>query len=112
MKSGFRFGGVHEGSSVSQFTGKFKEGVNIFSQVRPNQTTHKMADLRFTQEHPMEKRKEVAAKIKDKYVSALSASVNTNDADRYPDRVPVIVERADNSDAPLMDKKKFLVPQV
>jgi len=54
-----------------------------------------MADVRFTQEHPLEKRKEVAAKIKEK----------------YPDRCPVIVERADNSDAPLMDKKKFLVPQ-
>jgi GABA(A) receptor-associated protein len=41
-----------------------------------------------------EKRKEVADRIKSK----------------YPDRIPVIVEKAPKSDAPDIDKKKYLVP--
>lgn len=41
-----------------------------------------------------EKRKEVAEKIRSK----------------YPDRIPVIVEKAPKSDAPDIDKKKYLVP--
>jgi len=48
----------------------------------------------FKAEHSLEKRVEVSSKIKQK----------------YPDRVPVIVERAAKSDAPLVEKKKFLVP--
>jgi len=48
----------------------------------------------FKAEHSFEKRKEVAAKIREKYT----------------DRIPVIVERAPNSSAPEIDKKKFLVP--
>eukprot|EP01130_Rhizamoeba_saxonica_P001554 TRINITY_DN113_c0_g1_i1.p1 TRINITY_DN113_c0_g1~~TRINITY_DN113_c0_g1_i1.p1 ORF type:complete len:120 (-),score=26.26 TRINITY_DN113_c0_g1_i1:34-393(-) len=49
----------------------------------------------FKQEHTLEKRMEVSARIRSKYA----------------DRIPVIVERAANSDAPLIDKKKFLVPE-
>ncbi|KAK2649722.1 hypothetical protein Ddye_017211 [Dipteronia dyeriana] len=30
--------------------------------------------------------------------------------DKYPDRIPVIVERAEKSDVPEIDKKKYLVP--
>lgn len=30
---------------------------------------------------------------------------------KYPDRVPVIVEKAPNSDVPACTKRKFLVPQ-
>jgi len=41
-----------------------------------------------------EKRAEVAARIRAK----------------YPDRIPVIVEKAPKSDAPDLDKKKYLVP--
>ena len=41
-----------------------------------------------------DKRKEVAEKIRSK----------------YPDRIPVIVEKAPKSDAPDIDKKKYLVP--
>ena len=33
-----------------------------------------------------------------------------NLAAKYPDRVPVICERADRSDVPDIDKKKYLVP--
>ena len=48
----------------------------------------------FKQEHPLEKRKEVADRIRQK----------------YSDRIPVIVEKAPKSDAPDIDKKKYLVP--
>jgi len=49
----------------------------------------------FKQEHSLEKRIEVSSKIRSK----------------YPDRIPVIVEKSLRSDAPPIDKKKFLVPQ-
>eukprot|EP01128_Nolandella_sp_AFSM9_P006436 TRINITY_DN3305_c0_g1_i1.p1 TRINITY_DN3305_c0_g1~~TRINITY_DN3305_c0_g1_i1.p1 ORF type:complete len:119 (+),score=37.73 TRINITY_DN3305_c0_g1_i1:219-575(+) len=49
----------------------------------------------FKQLHDLEKRTEVASKIRSK----------------YPDRIPVIVEKYAKSDAPDIDKKKFLVPQ-
>lgn len=48
----------------------------------------------FKDEHPLEKRKAEAGRIKEK----------------YPDRIPVIVEKTDKSDIPLIDKKKYLVP--
>lgn len=48
----------------------------------------------FKEEHPLEKRKAEAGRIKDK----------------YPDRIPVIVEKADKSDISDIDKKKYLVP--
>jgi len=48
----------------------------------------------FKADHPFDKRKEVADRIKSK----------------YPDRIPVIVEKAPKSDAPDIDKKKYLVP--
>ncbi|KAK1326798.1 Autophagy-related protein 8C [Acorus calamus] len=42
----------------------------------------------------MERRQAEAARIREK----------------YPDRIPVIVEKADRSDIPDIDKKKYLVP--
>lgn len=48
----------------------------------------------FKAEHPLEKRKAEAEKILSK----------------YPDRIPVICEKADRSDIPEIDKKKYLVP--
>ncbi|CAG9462628.1 unnamed protein product [Pedinophyceae sp. YPF-701] len=48
----------------------------------------------FRQEHPLEKRRAEAERIRDK----------------YPDRIPVIVEKAERSDIPDIDKKKYLVP--
>ncbi|CAF1839007.1 unnamed protein product [Brassica oleracea var. botrytis] len=53
-----------------------------------------MADISFKSEHPLERRQIEASRIRDK----------------YPDRVPVIVEKAERSDVPNIDKKKFLVP--
>ncbi|XP_072983917.1 autophagy-related protein 8f-like [Typha latifolia] len=53
-----------------------------------------MAKSSFKQQHDFEKRKNEAARIRQK----------------YSDRVPVIVEKADKSDVPNIDKKKYLVP--
>ncbi|KAK8480000.1 hypothetical protein V6N12_017222 [Hibiscus sabdariffa] len=48
----------------------------------------------FKLEHPLERRQAEAARIREK----------------YPDRIPVVVQRADKSDVPDIDKKKYLVP--
>ncbi|GAM19884.1 hypothetical protein SAMD00019534_030590 [Acytostelium subglobosum LB1] len=48
----------------------------------------------FKEEYSLEKRKHISAKIKN----------------RYPDRLPIIVEKAPNSDIPEITKKKFLAP--
>nr|GEW71212.1 autophagy-related protein 8f [Tanacetum cinerariifolium] len=53
-----------------------------------------MAKSLFKQEHDLEKRRAEAARIRDK----------------YPDRIPVIVEKGERSDVPNIDKKKYLVP--
>ncbi|KAM6602039.1 hypothetical protein CsatA_021648 [Cannabis sativa] len=53
-----------------------------------------MAKSPFKLEHPMERRQAEALRIKEK----------------YPDRIPVIVEKAGKSDIPDIDKKKYLVP--
>lgn len=53
-----------------------------------------MGKTSFKQEHPLEKRKQEAQRIREK----------------YPDRIPVIVEKADRVDVPDIDKKKYLVP--
>ncbi|CAH1448274.1 unnamed protein product [Lactuca virosa] len=58
-----------------------------------NQSTD-MAKCSFKLEHPLEKRKSESSRIREK----------------YPDRVPVIVEKAEKSDIPDIDKKKYLVP--
>ncbi|EOA25312.1 hypothetical protein CARUB_v10018628mg, partial [Capsella rubella] len=54
----------------------------------------KMSNGSFKQDHDFEKRKAEALRIRDK----------------YPHRVPVIVEKGEKSDIPNMDKKKYLVP--
>ena len=48
----------------------------------------------FKLEHPLDKRQAEAERIRDK----------------YPDRIPVIVEKAPGSDISDIDKKKYLVP--
>lgn len=48
----------------------------------------------FKEEHPLEKRQAEAQRIRDK----------------YPDRIPVIVQKAPKTDIPDIDKKKYLVP--
>eukprot|EP00282_Hemiselmis_andersenii_P018901 CAMPEP_0172024108 /NCGR_PEP_ID=MMETSP1041-20130122/15162_1 /TAXON_ID=464988 /ORGANISM="Hemiselmis andersenii, Strain CCMP439" /LENGTH=116 /DNA_ID=CAMNT_0012679663 /DNA_START=97 /DNA_END=447 /DNA_ORIENTATION=+ len=53
--------------------------------------THKS---KFKEEHPIERRKAEAQRMREK----------------YQDRIPVIVEKAAGSDIPDIDKKKYLVP--
>ncbi|XP_042436054.1 autophagy-related protein 8C-like isoform X2 [Zingiber officinale] len=55
---------------------------------------HTMAKSPFKLEHPFEWRQAEAVRIREK----------------YPDRIPVIVEKADRSDITDIDKKKYLVP--
>ena len=50
--------------------------------------------FRFREENNLEQRKSEAEKIRTK----------------YPDRIPVVVERVQNSQIPEIDKRKFLVP--
>lgn len=50
--------------------------------------------FRFREENNLEQRKTEAEKIRTK----------------YPDRIPVVVERVPNSQIPEIDKRKFLVP--
>ncbi|XP_015083208.1 autophagy-related protein 8f isoform X1 [Solanum pennellii] len=59
-----------------------------------------MAKSSFKQEHDLEKRRAEAARIREKY------------ADRIPSfcNMQVIVEKAEKSDIPNIDKKKYLVP--
>ncbi|KAJ2450809.1 ubiquitin-like protein atg8 [Coemansia sp. RSA 2336] len=49
---------------------------------------------KFKDEHPFEKRKAEAERIRSK----------------YPDRIPVICEKVEKSDIQVIDKKKYLVP--
>ncbi|CAN6460562.1 unnamed protein product [Victoria cruziana] len=53
-----------------------------------------MANSSFKAEHPLERRQTESARIREK----------------YPERIPVIVEKADRTDIPDIDKKKYLVP--
>ncbi|KAI0488287.1 hypothetical protein KFK09_028115 [Dendrobium nobile] len=57
-------------------------------------TAKRMANSSFKLVHDFEKRRAEAARIREK----------------YPDRIPVIVEKAERSDITNIDKKKYLVP--
>merc|ERR1712039_311320 len=61
---------------------------------RDARTTMRGNKSSFKSEHPLEKRQAEALRIREK----------------YPDRIPVIVEKAGRSDIPDIDKKKYLVP--
>ncbi|KAI4315271.1 hypothetical protein L6164_028100 [Bauhinia variegata] len=65
-----------------------------FSSLFGSSSRGGMAKSYFKQEHDLEKRRAEAARIREK----------------YPDRIPVIVEKAERSDIPSIDKKKYLVP--
>ncbi|CAI9787815.1 unnamed protein product [Fraxinus pennsylvanica] len=67
-----------------------RERESIKSQL----SSYAMAQKTFKSEHPLERRQAEAARIREK----------------YPDRIPVIVEKAERSDIPDIDKKKYLVP--
>merc|ERR1712032_999920 len=78
-----------------------QEGRNERQQAKEQTTTERAARTTmrgnkssFKSEHPLEKRQAEALRIREK----------------YPDRIPVIVEKAGRSDIPDIDKKKYLVP--
>jgi GABA(A) receptor-associated protein len=50
------------------------------------------------------------AYFRDKYTFNERLTESIKIKDKFPGRVPVIVERAPRSDAPLIDKIKYLVP--
>lgn len=56
--------------------------------------THHIQSESYKTQHTFEKRKAEFDRIRSK----------------YPDRIPVIAERADKSNIPQIDKKKYLVP--
>ncbi|KZV56399.1 autophagy-related protein 8C [Dorcoceras hygrometricum] len=77
------------------FQGK-KPILDITNPLRPivSVSPDFMAKSSFKLEHPLERRQAEASRIREK----------------YPDRIPVIVEKAERSDIPDIDKKKYLVP--
>ncbi|KAA8524637.1 hypothetical protein F0562_011060 [Nyssa sinensis] len=91
---------VKEGSKIvlkgnsffSPFRVQFLESLYHF--VRSCEKSPAMAKSSFKMEHPLERRQAEAARIREK----------------YPDRIPVIVERAEKSEIADIDKKKYLVP--
>eukprot|EP00532_Pseudo-nitzschia_australis_P014044 CAMPEP_0168225880 /NCGR_PEP_ID=MMETSP0140_2-20121125/13039_1 /TAXON_ID=44445 /ORGANISM="Pseudo-nitzschia australis, Strain 10249 10 AB" /LENGTH=143 /DNA_ID=CAMNT_0008156777 /DNA_START=276 /DNA_END=707 /DNA_ORIENTATION=- len=62
--------------------------------------------------HKTEKRKSEAERIRAKYPDRVPVICEKADRSDIPDidRVPVICEKADRSDIPDIDKKKYLVP--
>ena len=52
--------------------------------------------MTFKKDHPIEKRREEAQRIRAK----------------YPDRIPVICEKAESSDIPDIDKKKYRMGEI
>ncbi|KAL3598916.1 hypothetical protein D5086_006834 [Populus alba] len=81
-------------SSASEFFGVIFNLVTLIMRIQSERQFHGMAKSYFKQEHDLEKRRAEAARIREK----------------YPDRIPVIVEKAERSDIPNIDKKKYLVP--
>ncbi|GAA5997116.1 hypothetical protein JCM5350_000652 [Sporobolomyces pararoseus] len=67
------------------------EFYSLFMGILP---TKNVVRSKFKDEHVFEKRKAEAERIRQK----------------YPDRIPVICEKADKTDIPAIDKKKYLVP--
>ncbi|KAG9443529.1 hypothetical protein H6P81_014869 [Aristolochia fimbriata] len=79
-------GGSREGRGISSFVSAF------YFLIAGDGLA--MAKSSFKLEHPLERRQAEASRIREK----------------YPDRIPVIVEKAEKSDIPDIDKKKYLVP--
>ncbi|KAL3372655.1 hypothetical protein AABB24_004945, partial [Solanum stoloniferum] len=67
---------------------------SLLNSARDKSLSLAMAKSSFKVEHPLERRQAESSRIREK----------------YPDRIPVIVERAEKSDISDIDKKKYLVP--
>nr|XP_023895502.1 autophagy-related protein 8f-like isoform X1 [Quercus suber]POE57340.1 autophagy-related protein 8f [Quercus suber] len=82
-------------NTKAKSTGKLFVGFFDFSSLNSILLhSRRMTRSMFKQEHDFEKRRAEASRIREK----------------YPDRIPVIVEKAERSDIPNIDKKKYLVP--
>ncbi|KAL2483950.1 Autophagy-related protein [Forsythia ovata] len=75
-------------------TANFQLHCPLFFFWRERNLSLSMANSSFKIEHPLERRQAESTRIREK----------------YPDRIPVIVEKAERSDVPNIDKKKYLVP--
>ncbi len=68
----------------------------------------------FKAEHTQEKRKQESGNIRIKisysYSNRKHVYVSARIRSKYPDRIPVICEKAPRSSIPDIDKKKYLVP--
>jgi GABA(A) receptor-associated protein len=68
----------------------------------------------FKAEHTQEKRKQesgnIRVKISYSYSNRKYVYVSARIRSKYPDRIPVICEKAPRSSIPDIDKKKYLVP--
>ncbi|KAK3418158.1 hypothetical protein EUGRSUZ_H04111 [Eucalyptus grandis] len=53
----------------------------------------------------------IAKTYKDEFSFDKRLEESKSIVDKYPDRIPVIIERYSRTDLPEMDKKKFLVPR-
>ncbi|RYR78108.1 hypothetical protein Ahy_A01g002846 isoform A [Arachis hypogaea] len=78
-----------------------------------------MAKSYFKQEHDLEKRRAEAARIREKYPDRIPVRIRSDfffaalsliDATDVESCTCVIVEKAERSDIPSIDKKKYLVP--
>ncbi|KAF5957479.1 hypothetical protein HYC85_004704 [Camellia sinensis] len=71
-----------------------------------------MTKIYFKQEHDFEKRRAEAARIREKYSDRIPIRywVDEKYAQSSPHWIGVIVEKAERSDIPNIDKKKYLVP--
>lgn len=78
----------------SNSSNSIMERSNLDKKILPIPIPNTKKNISFKSEHSFEKRKAEADRIIAK----------------YPDRIPVIVERLEKSEIPDLDKKKYLVP--
>ncbi|UYV76139.1 GABARAPL1 [Cordylochernes scorpioides] len=86
-------GQVEVMAGVTQLKTKMEERERIL-EIEERDYVERAMQFQYKENHPFEKRRSEGEKIRRK----------------YPDRVPVIVERAPNSQIADLDKKKYLVP--
>ncbi|KAG0029452.1 ubiquitin-like protein atg8 [Podila clonocystis] len=79
---------------MSQYQPEYYEKVIVGDETKQSSRSGKRATSAFQQKHPFEARKAESARIRQK----------------YPDRVPIICEKADKADIATIDKNKYLVP--
>ncbi|KAF8952786.1 ubiquitin-like protein atg8 [Podila verticillata] len=79
---------------MSHHQPEYYEKVIVRDETKQSSRFGERAISAFQQKHPFETRKAESARIRQK----------------YPDRVPIICEKADKADITTIDKNKYLVP--